>query len=116
MTKHGKGRRDLILSVMDDFDDEYGHPPSVRQIMARVGLASTSAVHHHLRRLLQAGLVAECECGCGTYRLVYQDAESGPGFARFTAKDSPADVERKMADAFGPVAGIVDAFQRYMGE
>lgn len=113
MTKRDAGRPETVLAVIDDFTDEYGHPPSVRQLMERVGLSSPSATHYHLRKLVRAGRIVECECGCGRYRLAFQ--ESGPGYARFTADDTPADVERKMADAFGPVHGIVDAFSRYMG-
>jgi hypothetical protein len=34
------------------------------------------------------------------------EPESGPGFARFTASDTPADVERKMAAAFAPLRAM----------
>ena len=59
------GRRDHILEAIEDVSREYGHSPSVRALMGRVGLASTSAVHHHLAVLERDGLIYRCGCGCG---------------------------------------------------
>lgn len=73
MTRHDRARPDRILSVIEEFNDVYGHPPSVRQIMVRVDLASTSAVHHHLRQLVKSGRVVACDCGCKTYRLAFDE-------------------------------------------
>jgi SOS-response transcriptional repressor LexA len=67
MTKHDKHRATDILGVILDFQTEYHHPPSVRDIQVRVGLASTSAVHHHLTRLEREGSIVKCACGCGRY-------------------------------------------------
>lgn len=57
MTKHDPNRGANVLTVIEDFRAEYGYPPSVREIMPRVGLSSTSAVHHWLGRLERAGLI-----------------------------------------------------------
>ncbi len=38
--------------------------------------------------------------------LATAPSQSGPGFARFTASDSPADIERKMAVAFAPLRAM----------
>lgn len=38
-----------------------------------------------------------------------RSSSSGPGFARFEADDSPAEVERKMAEAFAPVHAAREA-------
>ena len=67
MTKHRADRADLIVRTISDFEAEYGHPPSVRDIVARVDLASTSAAHYHLTRLAKAGRLARCGCGCGRF-------------------------------------------------
>ena len=48
-------RGDRILSFIEKAVAERGYPPSVREIAAAVGLASTSAVHHHLLRLQKEG-------------------------------------------------------------
>ena len=48
-------RGDRILAYIEKMVTERGYPPSVREIAAAVGLASTSAVHHHLTRLAKEG-------------------------------------------------------------
>ncbi len=48
-------RGDRILAYIERAIAERGYPPSVREIAAAVGLASTSAVHHHLTRLTKEG-------------------------------------------------------------
>jgi len=55
MTRHDPNRADHILAVIEDFTLEYGYAPSVREIGERVGLASTSAVHHWLVKLRKDG-------------------------------------------------------------
>lgn len=64
MTAHDRHRADRILGVIETFQREYGHSPSVRDIMERVGLHSTSAVHHHLMVMERDGLITRCGCGC----------------------------------------------------
>ncbi len=48
-------RGDRILAFIERAVTERGYPPSVREIAAAVGLASTSAVHHHLTKLAKEG-------------------------------------------------------------
>jgi repressor LexA len=48
-------RGDRILAYIERTAAERGYPPSVREIASAVGLASTSAVHHHLLRLQKEG-------------------------------------------------------------
>lgn len=57
MTRHRKDRPDQIVAVIREYRDEYGYGPSIRDIAERVDLASTSAVHHHLRALAKAGRI-----------------------------------------------------------
>jgi repressor LexA len=57
MTRHRKDRPDEIVRVIAEFTSEYGYPPSIRDIMVRVDLASTSAVHHHLHKLAREGRI-----------------------------------------------------------
>lgn len=53
MTKHDYSRPQRILEYVHEAD----YPPSVREIMEAVDLASTSAVHHHLVKLERQGLI-----------------------------------------------------------
>lgn len=55
MTKHDGERRRRILEFTAGWSKDHGYPPSVREIAAAVGLASTSAVHHHLQALEREG-------------------------------------------------------------
>ena len=57
MTRHDQERRQRILDCIAQTVEERGYPPSVREIADAVGLASTSAVHHHLLALEREGLL-----------------------------------------------------------
>jgi len=55
VTKQDQRRAERILEYIRDTSAERGYPPSVREIAEAVGLASTSAVHHHLMKLEREG-------------------------------------------------------------
>jgi len=55
VTKHDALRKQRIIEYIASTVRESGYPPSVREIAAAVGLASTSAVHHHLSALEKEG-------------------------------------------------------------
>ena len=55
MTKHDAERKVKILDFIAATLRARGYPPSVREIATAVGLASTSAVHHHLQILERDG-------------------------------------------------------------
>lgn len=57
MTKHDALRKQRIIDYIASTLRQSGYPPSVREIAAAVGLASTSAVHHHLSALEKEGLL-----------------------------------------------------------
>jgi repressor LexA len=57
VTKHDALRRQRIIEYIATTVRRSGYPPSVREIAAAVGLASTSAVHHHLSALEREGLL-----------------------------------------------------------
>lgn len=50
-------RQQLIMDYIEKEVREKGYPPSVREICAAVGLASSSTVHGHLHRLEKKGLL-----------------------------------------------------------
>jgi repressor LexA len=55
VTKHDAERKQKILEHIAGTLRARGYPPSVREIARAVGLASTSAVHHHLQILEREG-------------------------------------------------------------
>jgi repressor LexA len=57
LTRHDAERRQRIIDCIARTVRERGYPPSVREIADAVGLASTSAVHHHLIALERDGLL-----------------------------------------------------------
>jgi repressor LexA len=55
VTRHDADRKLRILDFIAATLRARGYPPSVREIAQAVGLASTSAVHHHLQILEREG-------------------------------------------------------------
>jgi repressor LexA len=49
--------KEAILKAIQDFVDEYGYPPSIREIAKKVKFKSTKAVKVHLDNLAKEGLI-----------------------------------------------------------
>jgi len=49
--------RDKILKAIQEFVDDYGYPPSIREIAKKIRLKSTKAVKVHLDNLASEGLI-----------------------------------------------------------
>jgi repressor LexA len=52
-----KDTRSRILKAIEHFIDDYGYPPSIREIARKIGLKSTKAVKVHLDTLAQQGSI-----------------------------------------------------------
>ena len=50
-------RQRAILEFLQEYVDQHGYPPTVREIGEAVGLRSPSTVHAHLAHLERAGLL-----------------------------------------------------------
>ncbi len=57
MSKNLHVRQIEILKFIISFLEEFGYPPSIREIGNGVNLASTSTVHQHLKKLEELGLI-----------------------------------------------------------
>ena len=55
-TRKGREAEALVLAAIADLWEEWGYPPTVRDIGSRIGMAP-SAVHGYIRSLSEAGLV-----------------------------------------------------------
>ena len=86
MTRHDQERRQRILDCIARTVEERGYPPSVREIAETVGLASTSAVHHHLIALERDGLLERGGKHSRALRLLNRDPAALP-----SASSRPAD-------------------------
>ena len=111
MTRHDALRKKRIVEYIAATVREHGYPPSVREIAAAVGLASTSAVHHHLSALEREGVLERDATQSRALRLK-------PGAA--LAAGVGADVLTRRADAatrslpiIGEIAagGPIEAYQ-----
>ena len=69
MTKHDAERKVRILDFIAATLRARGYPPSVREIAQAVGLASTSAVHHHLQILEREGYLERGDAQSRAIRL-----------------------------------------------
>lgn len=50
-------RQQAVLDVVRTYASKHGYPPTVREIGATLGLASSSTVHSHLAALERAGII-----------------------------------------------------------
>lgn len=57
MTKISQKQLNILKTIQETIECK-GYPPTVREIAAEVGLASTSTVHGHLSRLEQNGFIS----------------------------------------------------------
>lgn len=52
-----KNTKDRIFKAIQQFVDDHGYPPSIREIARKIGLKSTKAVKVHLDTLAQQGMI-----------------------------------------------------------
>jgi repressor LexA len=109
LTRHDIDRRQKILECIARTVTDRGYPPSVREIADAVGLASTSAVHHHLIALERDGLL---ERGSHSSRALRLTARAeGKRVNRLPSRVTPfrMPVERDVVSL--PVLGEIAAGQ-----
>lgn len=51
-------RQSRMIDFIQTFSDEYGYPPSIREIGSAVGISSTSVVNYNLNRLVEEGYLS----------------------------------------------------------
>ena len=117
MTRHDAERRQKILEFIGRTASERGYPPSVREIADAVGLASTSAVHHHLIGLERDGLLERGTNSSRALRVTeragIQRRRAGPqavpnrpttGPQRVTPFRMPLDADSRRLPVIGEIA------------
>ena len=116
MTRHDAERKQKILDCIARTVAERGYPPSVREIAEAVGLASTSAVHHHLTALEREGLLERGSHSSRALRLTARgttelEMPAARPFARGTSRVTPfrMPVDRNVLAL--PVLGEIAAGQ-----
>ena len=111
MTKHDALRKQKIIDYIAATVRESGYPPSVREIAAAVGLASTSAVHHHLSALERDGLLERDASQSRALRLKPAAVLSTRGAPELLAPRAENGVNR--IPVIGEIAagGPIEAYQ-----
>jgi repressor LexA len=112
LTKHDAARKQRIIEYIGHTVRQRGYPPSVREIAEAVGLASTSAVHHHLEALEREGLLERGATHSRAIRLTPQAQLRSGGFgtamAQLAAQATTLPVIGEIA-AGGPIEAYQDA-------
>jgi len=105
MTKHDAERRQRILECIARTVEQRGYPPSVREIADDVGLASTSAVHHHLIALERDGLLERATHSSRALRLTSRPEVSRPAVAgKVTPFRMPVERDTLTLPVMGEIA------------
>jgi repressor LexA len=117
VTRHDAERRQRILEYIAHTVAERGYPPSVREIADAVGLASTSAVHHHLVALERSGQLERGSRSSRALRLTGPTevaAPAGhPAGGRVTPFRMPVEREVQRLPLIGEIAAgqPIEAYQ-----
>jgi repressor LexA len=112
LTKHDAARKQRIIEYIAETVRQRGYPPSVREIAEAVGLASTSAVHHHLEALDREGLLERGATHSRALRLTPAAQMRAGGYSssmsQMAAKAFTLPVIGEIA-AGGPIEAYQDA-------
>ena len=111
MTRHDAERKIKILDYIAATLRARGYPPSVREIALAVGLASTSAVHHHLLILEHEGYLERGAAQSRALRLT-PTAAIRLGLASELVPQAGA-AESRVLPVIGEIAagGPIEAYQ-----
>ena len=104
MTRHDSERRQRILDCIARTVEERGYPPSVREIAESVGLASTSAVHHHLIALERDGLLERGTHSSRALRLTTRPQQVAADTSKVTPFRMPVERETLSLPVMGEIA------------
>jgi repressor LexA len=111
VTRHDAERKVKILDFIAATLRTRGYPPSVREIARAVGLASTSAVHHHLQILEREGYLERGAAQSRAIRLT-PTAALHLGLASELVPQSGTS-ESRLLPVIGEIAagGPIEAYQ-----
>jgi repressor LexA len=103
VTRHDAERRQRIVDFIAKTVTDRGYPPSVREIADAVGLASTSAVHHHLIALERDGLLERGTHSSRALRLILPAPQAADP-AKVTPFRMPVERETLSLPVMGEIA------------
>jgi repressor LexA len=120
-------RQRAILEFLNEYVDEHGYPPTVREIAEAVGLRSPSTVHAHLAQLERAGVLKRDPTKPRAIELTDRRRLGGSGDAELRrlplvgqiAAGGPLLAEQNVEDEIGvpePLADGADFLLRIKGD
>jgi len=111
VTRHDATRKQRIIDYIAATLRARGYPPSVREIGQAVGLASTSAVHHHLEALEKEGYLERGAARSRAIRLTPHAALQS-GLSSELLPQSPVE-QSHVLPIVGEIAagGPIEAYQ-----
>jgi repressor LexA len=111
VTKHDAARKQRIIEFIAATTRERGYPPSVREIAQAVGLASTSAVHHHLQALEREGYLERGATHSRAIRLTPHAALRAGQAGAYSSQVT--NIESHALPVIGEIAagGPIEAYQ-----
>ena len=75
MSRKNENMKNEILSYIAEHTEQYGYPPSVREICTKVGLSSPSTVHGYLARMEKEGLIERDSTKTRAIRVKNEDSK-----------------------------------------
>lgn len=75
MPKKNEDMKNNILNYIAEHTEEFGYPPSVREICVKVGLSSPSTVHGYLARMEKEGLIERDSTKTRAIRISREEAK-----------------------------------------
>jgi repressor LexA len=89
-SKHLTERQKKILEVLENFQNNAGYPPSIREICTETNITSTSVVNYYLEQLREMGYIQRDERISRGIRLVrpLSEIQNTPGPATTRAADT----------------------------
>lgn len=102
-------RQIRILGVLDNFQQKYGYPPSIREICDKAHISSTSVVNYYLDQLQEMGYIERDQGVSRGIRLLKKIGDS-PSAAAQTVKSASKDFSRAIGEMFQiPLMGRIVA-------
>ncbi|HEX2979446.1 MAG TPA: transcriptional repressor LexA [Anaerolineaceae bacterium] len=96
-------RKRRILEYLNEYQERFGFPPSIREIGEKTGITSTSVVNYYLEQLEQAGYIErESHISRGLRLVRMPDADGSPA----------QSAGKKLAQAAKAVATTLDEMLR----
>ena len=95
-----------ILEVLEHYTDQYGYPPSIREICSRANVSSTSVANYYLDRLEQLGYIERDRRVSRGVRVVKTLTDAIEGVAEQAAQSVKESLGRLLEI---PVAGRIVA-------